>query len=199
MVTVSVPPGIQSGDLLIAQIVVFDGTGANVPVAPSGWTVIRHDSATSYNKITSWLYFKRAGASGPASYSWGITPQFAAGAMGAWRGASSSPIEQSSGASANSGKPVIASAPSLTPMQNGDQQIYFYGSQDSKAPIIGQLNPINFHSVLSSTQEGFTLAFGDLAAPAQGVASPTYIVSATSQTNGTPVLTAQAVLVRSGP
>jgi hypothetical protein len=102
VVNVSLPPGIQSGDTLLAQLLVYDGDGSNAPMAPAGWSVIRNDAVTnSINKMTSWLYFKVAGSNEPASYSWQINLQYAAGVMRAWRGASVvSPIEQSSGATA---------------------------------------------------------------------------------------------------
>src|SRR5208283_1651711 len=101
-VTVGFPAGAGAGDLLLAQIVVWDGSGSNVPTAPSGWTIIRHDAVVSNgNQITSWLYYKVAGASEPSSYSWTISSQWAAGVMGAWQGAASvSPIDKASGATA---------------------------------------------------------------------------------------------------
>ncbi len=77
-VTVSLPAGVLSGDALLTQIAVYDGVGSNVPVAPAGWILIRHDSANIGNKMTSWLYYKVAGASEPISYSWNITQQYAA-------------------------------------------------------------------------------------------------------------------------
>ncbi len=41
VVTVSLPSGVRYGDVLLAQIVVYDGTGSNVPSPPAGWTLIR--------------------------------------------------------------------------------------------------------------------------------------------------------------
>ncbi len=81
--TVNLPSGIQAGDLLIAQIVVFDPLATNVPSIPAGWTQIRHDALIATNRITTWLYFHVASGSEPASYSWNISSQFAAGVMGA--------------------------------------------------------------------------------------------------------------------
>ena len=43
-VTVGVPSGVASGDVLITQILIYDGAASNVPSAPGGWTVIRHDN-----------------------------------------------------------------------------------------------------------------------------------------------------------
>ena len=101
-VTLGVPSGIQSGDVMLAQILIYDGAGTNVPSAPAGWSVIRHDAINGGgNQMTSWLYYKVAGSSELPSYTWNISLQYAAGVMRAWRGASvSSPIDQSSGATA---------------------------------------------------------------------------------------------------
>jgi hypothetical protein len=197
-VAVGVPPGVESGDVLVAQILVYDATGANLPTSPAGWTLIRHDAVSNGNKLSSWLYFKLAGASEPASYSWHVSLQYAAALMGAWRGASSSPIEQSSGSVAASGNPVSAAAPSLTPQSNGELQIYFYGSQGSVAPTIIEPSAITKRADIRSAKEGFSLAFGDLAAPAEDIASPTYTAIADSS-SGTPVLIAQTILLKPGP
>src|SRR5208337_103949 len=94
---VSLPSGVQSGDVLLTQVVVYDGTGSNAPTAPAGWNVIRHDAVNLGNKMTSWLYYKVAASSEPASYTWSLAPQYAAGVIGAWRGVAASPIDQSSG------------------------------------------------------------------------------------------------------
>ncbi len=198
-VTVSLPPGVMSGDLLVAQVAVWDANGTNVPVAPAGWSPIRADSVGSANKITSWLYYRVAGNSEPASYSWSIASQYAAGIMGAWRGASaSSPVDQSSGAGASGASPVSDAAPSLTPTNNHELQVYFYGAQGVSSPSITEPGAIAQRTNAKSSKEGFTLAFGDLAAPSQGVASPTYAAMA-SIASSSPVLTAQALLLRPGP
>lgn len=195
-VTVSLPSGVVSGDVLLAQLVIYDGLGTNVPSTPAGWTVIRHDTISSGNKMTSWLYYKVAGGSEPASYSWSIASQFAAGVMGAWRGTSAAPFDQASGSSAT-GNPATDAAPSLTPAHSNELQVYFYGSQNFSAPTIAVPSPIVSRANDRSSKEGFTLAFGDLPAPAQGHASPTYNAGASG--SGPVVLTGQAVLLIAGP
>ncbi len=194
-VTVGVPSGVKSGDVLLTQIVIYDGTGSNVPSPPSGWNAIRHDTISSGNQITSWLYFRIAGANEPPSYSWTIAKQYAAGLMGDWRGGSASPIDQSSGSTAG-GNPAVDAAPSLTPIHNGELQVYFYGSQNVSAPTIIEPGAINQRTNDRSLKEGFALAFGDRIAPLQGIASPTYNASSSG---GSPVvLTGQAVLLIGG-
>ena len=99
-ITLGLPSGFHSGDILVAQIIVYDGTAAGCADDPSGWTSIRHDSASNGNQLTSWLYYRVAGASEPASYTWNISSNWAAGVMGAWRGAATSPLDGTSGANA---------------------------------------------------------------------------------------------------
>ncbi len=195
-VTVGLPGGIQPGDVLLAQIIVYDGNGSDVPAAPNGWSSIRHDAVSNGNQATSWLYYKIAGANEPASYGWNLSTNFAAGVMGAWRGASGAPIENASGATAAGNSPVTASAPSLTPANNGDLQVYFYGSQSHSGPTIALTSALTQRFNTSSSKEGFTLAFADLAAPFANNASPTYL--ATSTVSGGAAMTAQAILLIPG-
>ena len=198
-VILGVPSGIQAGDVMIAQILIYDGAGTDVPSAPAGWAVIRHDAINGGgNQMTSWLYYKVADSIEPPSYAWNISLQYAAGVMRAWRGAlASSPIDQSSGATAAGTNPVSVQAPSLTSANNNELQVYFYGAQAFAAPIITEPATITERLNEMSTQEGFTLAFGDLAAPPGGTVSPTYVAMATSNIpNGSPpVMAAQAVLL----
>ena len=107
-----------------------------------------------------------------------------------------SPVENSSGATVGGQSPISASAPSLTPSNNHELQIYFYGSQASIAPTVTLSNSLIPRFNLGSSKEGFTLAFADLAAPFAGLASPAYPASANSSSFS--VLTAQAVLIVRG-
>jgi hypothetical protein len=187
-----------SGDILLAQIVIYDGSGTNVPLAPAGWTLIRHDSVSNVDLLSTWLYFHVAGGSEPGSYGWRIASQYAAGIMGDWRGPSSMPIDQSSGITAAGPSPLTAAAPSLTPAGNNELQVYFYASENFVSPTISQPSAITPHANVASNKEGFTVAFGDLAAPPEGTASPTYQATA-SFSNRALVMTAQAVLLHLGP
>ena len=192
-VTVGRPSGVQSGDVLLAQIVVYDGSGSDVPTPPGGWSSIRHDTVSNGNQATSWLYYKVAGSNEPASYGWNITSNWAAGAMGAWRGASSSPLDNAAGATAAGNSPISAAAPSLSPSNNNELQVYFYSAQSHAGPALILSNSLAQRLDVSSSKEGFSLAFGDLAAPPAHNASPTY--NATAIISGSEVMTAQAVLL----
>lgn len=201
LVTVAEPSGELSGDVLIAQIIVYDSAAANVPSAPAGWNTIRHDAVTnSGNRMTSWLFYKVAGGSEPASYTWNIAEQYAAGVIGAWRGAASSPVDNASGATAGGNGPILATAPSLTPAGSHELQVYFYGAQSFTAPTITEPGAITSRANDLSTNEGFALAFGDLAAPAGGMPSPTYTaMGRVSASSSALVMSAQSVLLKPGP
>ena len=167
-ITIGLPSGVQSGDILLAQLVVWDGNGANVPTPPAGWTNIRHDSISNGNKITSWLYYKVAGSNEPNSFGWSLGSQYAAGIMGAWRGASLSPIDQASGAAKAGASPLSDAAPSLIPSGNNELQLYFYGAQSGVGPAITLPGAITKRLDVTSSKEGFSIGFGDLAAPSAG-------------------------------
>jgi hypothetical protein len=113
--------------------------------------------------------------------------------MGAWRGASSTPIDNASGATAAGASPVSVSAPSLTPTNNNELQLYFYGSQSHAGPTLALSGSLSQRFDVASTKEGFSLAFADVAAPPANNGSPTY--AATASISGTAVMTAQAVLL----
>ena len=171
-ISISAPSGIRSGDILVAELIVYDATATDVPTAPSGWTSIRHDAVSNGNKATSWLYYKVAGASEPASYGWNLGSNWVAGVIGAWRGASA--IDSAAGSTAAGSGPLSISAPSLTPSNNNELQLFFYGAQSSVAPSIALSNALTPRFDTGSSKEGFTLAFADHAAPAINNASPTY-------------------------
>ncbi len=89
------PTGIQSGDVLLAQVAVHSATTAITP--PSGWHLIRslHTDAL----LEQATFYKAATASEPASYTWSFgTSQPASGAVVSLVGVNTAhPIDASSG------------------------------------------------------------------------------------------------------
>ncbi len=200
-IPITLPTGVQQGDTLIAQIIVHDGTGSDIPTPPGGWSSIRNDSVGggSSNQATSWLYYRTAGASEPGSYTWTITSNFAVGVMGAWRGASLLPVENASGMTASGTSPVSVSVLSMTPNNNHDLQVLFYGAQAPSAPSLSLSTLLTQRFNMSSANEGFALAFGDIAAPFAHTASSVYPAVSTLSGGGTEVVIAQAMLLIAGP
>jgi hypothetical protein len=68
-IAVSKPASTASGDLLIG-VVITDGSAGTFPV-PSGWTLI--NSGTSGTAVTLGTWYKKAGGSEPATYTWSWT------------------------------------------------------------------------------------------------------------------------------
>lgn len=60
------PAGTQTGDLLLAAIV---SNGGTITAVPAGWTLLR-EVAMGSNPAWQRIYYKYAGSSEPASYSW---------------------------------------------------------------------------------------------------------------------------------
>lgn len=89
------PAGVQSGDVLIAQLVI--NSASTVITAPSGWRLIR--STKSSSSVQTASYYKVATASEPASYSWASgASQPATGAISSFTGVDPvNPIDVSSG------------------------------------------------------------------------------------------------------
>ena len=114
--------------------------------------------------------------------------------MGDWRGVATAPIDSASGTAVAGSSPLSVSAPSLTPTNNNELQVYFYGAQSHAGPTVALPSVLSQRFDTASSVEGFTVAFGDLAAPSAGNASSTY--SATATMSGSIAMTAQAVLLQ---
>ncbi len=89
------PAGMQSGDLLIAQIVI--NSASTVITAPPGWNLIL--STKSSSSVAEATFYKAALGSEPASYTWTFgASQPATGAVSSYTGVdTSSPIDAKSG------------------------------------------------------------------------------------------------------
>ena len=64
--TISVPAGTQSGDVMVAHVIVR--TAGNSIAAPAGWNIVLRQDSTS--SIATATYVKVAGSAEPASYTW---------------------------------------------------------------------------------------------------------------------------------
>jgi len=87
--TIKVPKGVESGDVMVAAVAHRDSADWT---RPDGWTRIRGDGNTG-------LYYKVAGADEPSSYTWTLNQKRSAvGIIVAYSGVdTTNPIEGSSG------------------------------------------------------------------------------------------------------
>ena len=91
--TINVPVGTTSGDVMIAHVIV--STTGNAIAAPPGWNlVLRQDSSSS---ISTAMYEKVAGSSEPANYTWSFgTAGEASGGIASYMGVNTTtPVDAS--------------------------------------------------------------------------------------------------------
>jgi Bacterial Ig-like domain (group 1) len=116
------PTGVVADDFLIAGVTVRDNPTIT---PPSGWTFLRRDPV-SPTTVTQAIYYKVAGASEPASYTWTFSSsQKASGGIIAYTGVdNSNPIDVHSG---NSGSGMMLTALSVTTTAPDDMIVGFFG------------------------------------------------------------------------
>jgi hypothetical protein len=123
LLTINLPSSVVSGDLLLANIDVNGGTPANV-TAPSGWTqILRTDNDTNMSMISYW---KIAGASEPANYTWTVDTQTRAeGGITQYSGIDpSNPIYNYAG---NSGFGKVATTSPISTGASNQEVVALYG------------------------------------------------------------------------
>jgi len=124
------PSGTATGDLLVAGITFAGGTGTLIPPAnvPTGWTLIkRADNTTNVGMAT---YYKVAGSSEPATYTWTFSTSVrASGGIVRYTGANTSdPIDTFNLATGNdTTSPFRVTTPSVTTSTNQEALVGFYG------------------------------------------------------------------------
>lgn len=152
--TINLPAGTIGGDVMIAAVTVRP---YNVSItAPVGWTRIRLTTQTSGNTSEQATYWKAAGASEPASYSWTFSTSPAAGAAGGistfYNINNSNPINVESGhATASS---TTHATPSVTTTVANTMVVttHSIASSDSWTPPAGMTECVD----ISSNAVGYT-------------------------------------------
>jgi len=148
------PAGVAVNDFLIAQITARGGSGVAISPPDASWTLIdqQHTNGTA---LAQAVYWKVAGASEPASYTWTLTPsQRASGGIIAYYGVdNSNPIVASSVAlSAGSSTQILA--PSIT-VGTDDRVVGFWGIQwNTTVDPPAEMAPRHLASSNSTTARG---------------------------------------------
>lgn len=121
-ITVPKPTGTQANDLLVT---VIDVRGAAAVSPPSGWVLARQD--VSGNAVRQVTYYRMAGASEPASYTWGLSAKQGASAVSAAYGGVNpdQPFDASGGRPAANAAQITA--PSITTTVDGALLIGAFG------------------------------------------------------------------------
>jgi len=127
-ITIDKPTGTAEDDVLIATLHMAS-TGVT---APSGWTLILENDDTG-NGVDIRSYYKAAGASEPADYTWTLdTNKDVAGVVMTLRGVNTaSPIDAQSGAADQTGTGTTATASSITTTADGAWYFFVATGKDS--------------------------------------------------------------------
>ncbi|HEY8844887.1 MAG TPA: hypothetical protein VIM23_13385, partial [Gaiellaceae bacterium] len=130
--TISEPVGTTTGDVLFTVLDARVSSSMWI-TPPAGWTLIRRDSsAPGYSLLTQAVYYKVAGSSEPASYTWSLaSPAAVAGAVLDFKGLDqSAPIDSHSGAFSPQSRSILA--PSVTTATPGDLVVGLFGLAGTK-------------------------------------------------------------------
>jgi hypothetical protein len=128
-VTIDKPSSVVQGDLLLANIAINGGSPATVTGVPSGWTqILRTDNDTNISIVS---YYKIAGASEPANYTWNISPQTRAeGGITRYSGVdTSNPIDSAAG---NFGLSQVATTSSITTSAANEEIVALFATDVGK-------------------------------------------------------------------
>jgi len=148
--TLNVPAGTQSGDVMVAHVVVR--TAGNTITAPTGWTqIVRKDTGSALSTVA---YYKVASSSEPASYTWNFgTSGEASGSIGSYIGVNNAaPVDVSNGQLNSSSNNVDNSG--VTTTVANDMLVYAAGVVQATSVV----PPSGFSEGSSSASNSLTTA-----------------------------------------
>src|SRR3989344_9383719 len=202
--TIPAPSSISSGDFLLAGIA-FNGGDETSITAPSGWTLIQRTDGegTVDDEIGMTTYYKVAGSSEPASYTWdlvnteGVEPDNeteprAAGGIIRYTGVDTTdPVDVMSEAE---GDDDILVAPSVTTTVADETVVVFYAQDDN-----------NDHPTPSGTIERYDVENIDVDGPQTSAADFTQAAAGATGTksidigSSTPDSVTQTIALKTAP
>jgi len=117
------PTGTTNGDIMVSHVIV--NTAGNTITVPTGWTLIkRQDSPSSISTATYW---KSAGSSEPASYTWSFsTSGEASGGIASYSGVNTTNPVDASNAQYNSSTSTVSNS-GVTTTDINDMLVYATG------------------------------------------------------------------------
>jgi phosphodiesterase/alkaline phosphatase D-like protein len=148
------PAGVLPGDVLIAQVVTHGG--AHVTAPPADWTLVRGDRHAEH--ASSFVYWKRAGAAEPGSYTWALSASTrSAGGIAAYRrvGGGITPVDVHAGLHTATDTRIVA--PSVTTTAGGTLLVALFGAASEPRETTLSFAPppgMTEHYDLSSQMKG---------------------------------------------
>ncbi|MBF6640455.1 hypothetical protein IVB69_03075, partial [Flavobacterium sp. J49] len=119
--SINVPSGTVAGDLLVVGVMFESGDGTTITV-PAGWTLIRRSNQSS--NVGMATYFRIAGSSEPATYTWGLG--WKKWSIGMSRITGASPIISVSADALGSSSSTSVVAPAITTTTANNLILTFY-------------------------------------------------------------------------
>ena len=211
--SVNKPAGTLLGDVMVASIAVRPETATIT--APAGWTLVRRMDNTSSTANSLAVYFKVAGASEPASFTWTFSDS--AGSVGGIQSFSgidtANPLDVEAGQNTGSPGSADLEAPAVTTQFPYDMLVtsHALSSSATLAPPSGMTEAFDVASAVSPSDDGESIAGNyqlQAAAGATGTRTTTAsnnadrgnahtlaLKASTTAANTAPLANAQAVLV----
>ena len=167
--TIIKPSSAVAGDFMIAAVSAIPSSAVITP--PTGWTLIRTQVQANPNSSVLATYYRVAGASEAASYTWTLSSSHsgAVGGIITYSGVdTSAPIDVS--AQAPTPNDSVHTAPSVTTTQAGDMLItvHEYTTTRTWLPPTGMTERVDIATV-SNTSSGVTLEMNELLLGAAGL------------------------------
>jgi len=178
----NVPAGVQTNDLLIAEVAVRGGSRL-VITAPSGWTLVRRDDSSSSVAQAIYQHAVAGASSEPSSYTWTFSnANDAAGGILAYTGASIvTPVDVSNGQGNATSAAIAAPSVTIPAGHNADLLLGLFSIANSSsvtAPA-GMAQRWSFHAVGG----GIAVAAADLQLAAAGATGNQTATAATAAAN----------------
>ena len=179
--TLSVPSGTASGNVMIASVTIRPST--STVTSPAGWTLIRSTTQSSGDTGRLYTYWRAATAAEPASHTWTFsgTHTGAVGGITSFSGVdTATPVDIESGAATASS--TTHSAPTVTTAYAPDMLVttHAYFSSGTWTAGSSQTQAFSQYSAASAGSSGVSMA---MAYKAQASAGATGVISATASTS----------------
>ena len=161
--SINVPAGTASGDVLVAAIAVKP-TGITI-TPPAGWTSVNRVDQTAGDANSQEVFYHVATASEPASYSWTFSapPVSATGGIVSYRGTdTTAPVDVFSGNVTPSATSHTATGVTTTTPNNMVISAHSFSSSATWTPPAGMTEEVDVASLTPSRNEGISLEINDV-------------------------------------
>ena len=167
--TINVPAGTTTGDVMIASVAVLPSAVTITP--PSGWTSLNRVDQTAGNDSTQEIFYRVAGGSEPASYTWTFSGGIggAAGGILSYSGVdTTSPIDVYGGNPTPSGTSHTASGVITTVDNAMLVSVHSYSSAETWTPPAGMTEEVDAATLTTPNAAGISLEMNDVIQAAVG-------------------------------